>query len=536
MKKPIRGSSKTPDHIMLSINGDPKTSMTVTWRTSIEVTDGYVICRETDGGEPFVINAESGPFKSDIDESRIFWAKINGLKPGTRYAYTCGNESFRSEEYCFKTRDDSEDGFSFLVVSDQQKGEPFECPDYSHFNQIVKAFLNEHPETAFIISAGDSTDCGQHEVQWNGAFSGLKGIVESVPFMMALGNHDNRGFEDYATYTGRYYSEPAEYFGAQFKGSYPDNGPENWKTENYTFDYGNCHIAVIGINGPEEVNEWLIDDIKKSDKDFNIGIYHFPICYTGSNCANYDAYPVMTEGFEMLDVVFSGHEHSYGRSFPRRNEELFDRPSEGTIHFTLGNSNRNPPGTRSLPKVWHCAYYPMEDLTSMLTFVEIKGPVMTVTAYLEDGRVADRCVIDRGRDIIDPPALAPIFNTTRMFFKGADLGLCQSGTPCAEIEGVWYCCPSVLFNYFGGHTIKEKGRIELSAYGHTGTFTENSDECVVDGRSAKLPAPVVRLNMSQLYVPLDALKLYDMRWSYAKRNNFILIEIESEDKPITAQP
>ena len=96
--------------------------------------------------------------------------------------------------------------------------------------------------------------------------------------MMTLGNHDNRGFKDYKNAIGRYYAEPAEFFGKQFKGSYPDNGPKNWKTENYTFDYGNVHFAVIGINGPEEVNEWLIKDLDSTKKQWKIGSYHFPIC------------------------------------------------------------------------------------------------------------------------------------------------------------------------------------------------------------------------------------------------------------------
>lgn len=38
--KYIRGSQKRPDHIMLSINGDPTVSMTVTWRTCIEIESG----------------------------------------------------------------------------------------------------------------------------------------------------------------------------------------------------------------------------------------------------------------------------------------------------------------------------------------------------------------------------------------------------------------------------------------------------------------------------------------------------------------
>lgn len=37
-----RLAAKKPDHIMVSISGDAKTSMTITWRASAEVTEGYV--------------------------------------------------------------------------------------------------------------------------------------------------------------------------------------------------------------------------------------------------------------------------------------------------------------------------------------------------------------------------------------------------------------------------------------------------------------------------------------------------------------
>ena len=43
--KPIRGSQKQPDHIFISIAGDAKTTMNVTWRTSVDVNCGYVLYR-----------------------------------------------------------------------------------------------------------------------------------------------------------------------------------------------------------------------------------------------------------------------------------------------------------------------------------------------------------------------------------------------------------------------------------------------------------------------------------------------------------
>ena len=123
-----------------------------------------------------------------------------------------------------------------------------------------------------------------------------------------------------------------------------------------------------------------------------------------------------------------------------------------------------------------------------------------------------------------------------MMFKGAQLGLCQYETPCREIDGVWYAPLGVLIGYIGGSVIKEKGKITLGVYGRKAEFTEDSDIAVTDRGEVKLEAPVKRLDRDQLYMPASACEVFDMRWAYAKRNNFISFEHESEDKPVTEQP
>ena len=68
-QKPIRGSGDMPDHIMLSIRGDAATSMTVTWRTDVGNTAGYVLYQE-DGSDAWLrCDAETDTFVSDIDRS-----------------------------------------------------------------------------------------------------------------------------------------------------------------------------------------------------------------------------------------------------------------------------------------------------------------------------------------------------------------------------------------------------------------------------------------------------------------------------------
>lgn len=536
MVKPIRGSSCSPDHIMVSINGDACTQMAVTWRCCTDIQSGYVLFREDGADDVMRCDAAVELFVSDIDESNLFSVLLTGLKPDTKYLYTCGNDEFRSEEFYFSTSPENLTKFKFICISDQQKGAPHDCPDYSYFNGFLKRVLEKHPDTRFFLTGGDNTDCGQHEVQWNGYFEGLKGISEHVPVMMTEGNHDTRGFRDYANGIGRYYSEPADFYCRQLKGAYPYNGPEGWKTENYYFDYGNVHFTVMGVNGPEDVNTWAIESNKNTDKTWKIGTYHFPICYSGTDCQNYDAYPVMTEAFEMYDIVFSGHEHNFARSFPLRGESLFDKPSQGTVHYMLGNSGGNPPGSRTIPKIWHTAWFPQEVPDGMVAVVEVDGNKMTLTSVLDDGRIVDQCIIDKDKDEILPHSLPPTFNRTRMVYKGADPGLCQESTPSLKKDGVWYCPLAILIAYMGGEVLKEKGKVTMSVYGHTATFFEDSDIAQTDRGELKLPAKVFRGNREQLYIPCDGCHAFEMRWAHAERNNFLSFEHESEDKPVTIQP
>ena len=535
--KKIRGSQNNPDHIMLTINGDARTSMTVTWRACTDIESGYALYRKKGEKDWLRTDADMGRFDSDMDSSNIFWAHIKALEPGEEYEYTCGNDNFRSEIYDFKTAENDLESFEFLCLSDTQGGGAEPPADYSVLNEVVREALRLHPDVRFILTAGDNTNCGQTDIQWTGLLDGMKGIIEHIPFMMSVGNHDDMGFGNYFTLENKYYSEKVEYFGKQFGGSYPDNGPEDWKTANYSFDYGNAHFCAIGLSGPEYVNEWLIEDTAKTDKTWKFGSHHFPICYQGSSLSCEDSYPMLREGIENFDVVFSGHEHCFSRSYPRRGDNLWDRPSEGTVFYNMGSGHRNPSNMLVTPKLWNCAYYPHEEELSMYTVARVQGKKLTLTSYLEGDKAVDQCVIDKENDIVYPIALAPVFRTTRLMFKGADLGLCMRTLTCEEIDGLWYVPVAVMFRYTGFDVEMSKGAVTVSAFRRKATFTENSRTVITESGSFEMPSEVKRLQRGQLYVPADGIcKAFGMRYSFFERNNLLSFEHELEDKPVPEQP
>ena len=151
--KPERGSSPSPDHIMLSFCGDAKTEMAVSWRTDTETETGFVLFGEADSDEMTRVDSISDTKETDIDISRYHWVKLSGLKSGTKYRYTVGSETDRSEEFFFETEPENLDKFSFIIIADHQKGDPCHLPDYSCVGRMLRTALDRHPECRFIFTA-----------------------------------------------------------------------------------------------------------------------------------------------------------------------------------------------------------------------------------------------------------------------------------------------------------------------------------------------------------------------------------------------
>ena len=536
--KPERGSKNEPDHIMLSFCGDPKTQAAVSWRTRVENKDGYLLIREAESEVQMRFEAVHKEKETDIDISSYFTAKALGLKPGTKYIYTVGNDEFRSKEYLFTTEEENVSKFKFIVITDHQKGNPTHLPDYSFVNRLLKTAFERHPDIKFILTGGDNCDNGQNELQWNGMFSGLEGIIESVPYMMTTGNHDNRGFLSYFPEpTGKFYLEHADFFDFQFENAFPLNGPKGYETENYSFEYGNVHFTVMGINAPDKVGEWAYNDMQSSNKTWKISTYHFPIYPVMPEGQNNDGYPWLRKAVEQgrPDIMINGHEHSFARTFPTVNDELFDKPSQGVIHYIAGNAGGNIYHSNA-QKIWHSAFYPQEERMGLYSIFEVDGSIMTVTAFMEDGRIVDKMVIDKNKDEILPYALAPRYDRTKMCFKGQMMEFSVRGNYAENIDGVWYAPLGAVIQVQGGKVEKLYNRLICEMYGHRAEFETGSKLVKTDKGDIELKNVPV-LTEGQIYVPVDeTAHIFELEWYYAERNNYINWNSPHEDKVIYKHP
>lgn len=542
-RKPLRGSTAMPDRVMLSICGDAKTTMAVSWRTDLSVTGGELIVRPEWGGEKETMRfaANTRRLTSDVDDSMIHTAAAEGLAPGTRYFYTVGDETHRSPEASFETEPEHLTHYRFLVIADQQNDEPFEAPNYAPVRRMLEAAFKRCPDARFILTLGDNVSNGQNEIQWNGMFYGMRGICDRLPFMMATGNHDNRGFRVYESpenTSGKFYLTHADYFDTMLEDAYPKNGPEGYQTENYSFDYGDVHFSILGINEFGKIGKWFAEDMSASDKRWKLGVFHYPL------------YPIMPEGVSGLymdglndcidqakpDIILEGHEHSFARSYPIRGNEMFDRPSQGTVHYILGNSGENVFSSNA-DKVWYDKFYPQEEKNCMYAIVDVTPGRLTVSAFLDDGRAVDRFTIDKSVDEIDPPLIAPIYRHPRMAFKGALVELAARDVNVRR-EGETFLVPfAVCAQSIGAGVAKTAGRVTIDLYGVTAVFEQDSATALRNGEPFVLSHPVIRGDRGELYAALDDVAaIFDLRWVYAARNNILDIDYSEEDYPRSRQP
>ena len=163
---------------------------------------------------------------------------------------------------------------------------------------------------------GDGTD-GQYQ---DAVFDMYPELLRQTPLWPTLGNHDGHTASS-DTQTGPYYDIFTLPTNAEAGGL--ASGTEAY----YSFDYANIHFVCLNSH---DVNRspngammtWLQNDLAATDKQWVIAFWHHPPYSKGSHDSDSESHlrdmrenalPIL-ESFD-VDLVMSGHSHSYERSF-----------------------------------------------------------------------------------------------------------------------------------------------------------------------------------------------------------------------------
>ena len=300
-----------PDRIVLTWAEDPKTSQTITWRTSTEVTAGFVEYAAAQHGPGFLtsterVPAESEPFRTDISTSHTHRATLRNLTPGGTYVYRVGDGTNWTEWYQFTTEPLTTEPFSFVYFGDSQNDVR------SMWSRVTREAFRDAPRAAFFLHAGDLVNFARRDGEWGEWFEAGDFINAIIPVVAVPGNHEYAKVEGP---DGQERREITPHFSRVF--TFPTNGPSGLEDSVFYIDYADVRLICLNSNErQQEQAAWLDSVLSSSDKKWNILTFHHPIFNMAEGRNNEPlrrAWKPIIDRHD-VDIVLNGHDHTYGRS------------------------------------------------------------------------------------------------------------------------------------------------------------------------------------------------------------------------------
>nr|UXE44172.1 3',5'-cyclic adenosine monophosphate phosphodiesterase CpdA [uncultured bacterium] len=314
-----------------------------------------------------------------------FRVDLSELDPATNYIYQLYIDSQLSTQGGFRTAGDGP--FRFVVFGDSGQLTP---------GQLSIAQLIAAEPASFLMHAGDiAYTHGTQENFQHTYFDVYRQTLSSVPLFPCPGNHEYLS------------GSPAAYLASYAvpTGDVPDEDQGRY----YSFDWANAHFVCLDSNeslqralaGQGSMLKWLEADLRATDKFWRFATMHHPPYAGGPNqtdpvCAMVRQYVVPILEKHGVQLVFSGHEHSYQRTRPVRNGAAV-LPGTGTVYMTSGGGGAALYYTLGHPLV--------ETATSTHHYlrVDVSGTRLGVTAIDMSGNALEQYVVQPAPVLLDDP-------------------------------------------------------------------------------------------------------------------------------------
>jgi predicted MPP superfamily phosphohydrolase len=282
---PVSADDTTPRYIHLSWVNNPKTTMTIAWKTNVE-TASIV---------QYGLNTAYGDEEIGTDAIWHF-VELTGLSPDTVYHFRVGDGNLWSKDSYFKTGTTGKHT-TFVGLGDAQEHNPN--------RKLMVDVVNNVMDLDFFLYSGDFIENAREVHRWNSWFADYSKLTNHLAMMSALGNHEKNH--------SNYYNFLA----------LPGNEAY------YSFSYGSVHFAILhtyweGVpdeNYTDQV-DWLTADLDAhQDYEWTFIMMHRPPFSSFPRYFEVEPnwYQVINDSFRPVfeqyevDLVLTGHEHSYER-------------------------------------------------------------------------------------------------------------------------------------------------------------------------------------------------------------------------------
>src|SRR6059036_499136 len=285
--------------------------------------------------------------------------------------------------------------------------------------------------TDLWLMLGDNAYSDGTDSQYQAAlFNMYPEMLRKSVLWPTLGNHDGHS-ADSGTQTGPYYDIFTLPRNAEAGGV--ASGTEAY----YSFDYGNTHFIVLDSFESDRspggaMTTWLQADLAATTQDWIIAFWHHPPYSKGSHNSDTEvelvqmrqyALPILEQGG--VDLVLSGHSHSYERSFlidghyglsstfnnamkknggdgrvggqgAYRKASAGPAPHEGAVYVVAGSSGQTSGGPLNHPAM----FVSLDELGSLV--LDVNGRQLDAGFLGVDGALRDHFTLVKGSGT--PPA------------------------------------------------------------------------------------------------------------------------------------
>lgn len=289
------------------------------------------------GTEEAEVTVTQSPAVDGYNSNKV---TVTGLVPGKTYCYTYTKDGVWTDVEEI-TPKDPDDGFSFVFFGDPQIGSSAENiregeseeqgqsnavrNDSFNWNYTIERALGINPDVDFMVSAGDQIQSRdkdtadeshatytENEIEYAGYLS--PDSLLTLPVATTVGNHDSLS----SNYTYHFNNPNASELGSTYAGG------------DYYFSYGNALFIMLNTNNTNAAeHKQLIEEACASDTDakWRIVTLHQDIYGSGEHSnepeiveLRYSLTPIFEEN--NIDVVLTGHDHTYSRSYIMKNAEI----------------------------------------------------------------------------------------------------------------------------------------------------------------------------------------------------------------------
>ncbi len=339
---PVRATAPYQTDIAMSV-GAQEPQRNLVWHALSSAPGAVRLWMAEDLGSP-IATFPSTVSKASQGDYYVHRITIDGLLPDTDYAYQLVNEDYESPLYFFSTV--SLGDFSFVLAGDPQLGESADTAKDRAGWALALERIAEHEifaDSAFLLTLGDHVDEKNNEYHFDDLLH--HDYLTGIPMANVIGNHESKS----EIYSQHFYrpNESTEY------------GVTTAGGDAY-FLFNNVLFFLINSNDKDtEEHRLFMESVLAQHPHamWKVVALHHSL-YTVANHAYDDS--ILSRREELvplfqelgIDVVFSGHDHVYCRSYlmdgltPLSHMDYYDQSSihsatnpEGVLYITANSSS-----------------------------------------------------------------------------------------------------------------------------------------------------------------------------------------------------